>query len=196
MTRPDDPVERRVSTIGTPLECNEVRIVDPKSGRPLGPGAAGELCTRGFVMKEYYRMPAATAAAVDPEGWFHTGDLGIMDEDGYVKITGRLKDVITRNGVEIYPVEIEEVLYEIPEISEAQVFGFSASDGGQEVAAWMRLKEGAVIPLDAVEAHLQKRVEAHRRPRHYKFVSAFPMTGSGKIQKFKLAQLAKEEYKK
>ncbi|MBW1777025.1 MAG: AMP-binding protein [Deltaproteobacteria bacterium] len=196
MTRPADPIERRVSTIGVPLECNEVRIVDPKSGAVLEPGDIGELCTRGFVMKEYYHMPAATAAAVDPDGWFHTGDLGVMDEDGYVKITGRLKDVITRNGVDIYPVEIEEVLYEIPEISEAQVFGFPASGGGQEVAAWIRLKEGAVLPIHEVEGHVRNRVEPRRRPQYYKFVSGFPMTGSGKIQKFKLSRLAQEEYRK
>ncbi len=138
MTRPQDPIERRVATIGTPLECCEVRIVDPKTGQPVGPGNQGELCTRGYLMRGYYNMPAATAAAIDPEGWFHTGDLGEMDEQGYVKITGRLKDVITRDEVEIYPVEIEEILYEIPEVSEAQVFGFTATGSGQEVAAWIR----------------------------------------------------------
>ncbi len=196
MTRPEDPIERRVTTIGTPLEGSEVKIVDPESGKPVGPRTQGELCTRGFLMKHYYKMPAATAAAIDGDGWFHTGDLGEMDEEGYVKITGRLKDVITREGVTIYPVELEEVLYEIPEVSEAQVFGFPDPGKGQEVAAWIRLKEGATLSLDAVANHMEKRVAAPLRPRYYKFVSAFPMTGSGKIQKFKLAQRARQEYAK
>ena len=145
-------------------------------------------------MKEYYKMPAATAAAVDKEEWFHTGDLGEMDEKGYVKITGRLKDVIVRDGVDIYPVEVEEIIYQLPEISEAQVFGFPHSQKGQEVAAWVKLKAGAELPLDRIDQHVKAQLSEEKWPRHYKIVSEFPMTGSGKIQKFKLAEMGQDEY--
>ncbi len=194
MTHPKDPIELRVSTIGTPLPCNEIKIVDPGSGEQLASNQQGELCTRGFLMKEYYKMPAATAAAVDKEDWFHTGDLGEMDEQGYVKITGRLKDVIVRDGADIYPVEVEEIIYQLHEISEAQVFGFPHPQKGQEVAAWVKLKEGGVLSLDRIAQHVETHLPEEKWPRHYKIVSGFPMTGSGKIQKFKLAEMGKDEY--
>jgi len=196
MTHPNDPIELRVSTIGTPLGCNEVKIVDPATGETLGPGRQGELCTRGFLMKEYYKMPGATAAAIDRKNWFHTGDLGVMDQQGYIKITGRLKDVIVRRGIDIYPVEVEEVIYLLPEVSEVQVFGFDppSADIGQEVAAWIKLKEGAQLSLEAVAAHARANLPEEKIPRYYKFVSKFPMTGSGKVQKFKMAQMARKEY--
>ena len=194
MTRPDDPIELRVSTIGTPLACSEVKIVDPNSGKSLSPDEQGELCTRGFLMNEYYRMPGATAAAIDRDGWFHTGDLGTMDEKGYVRITGRLKDVIVRDGLEIYPVEIEEIVYELPEVSEVQVFGYEHETRGQEMAAWIKVKEGASLSLSTVANHLRQQLPPQHQPRHFKIVDSFPMTGSGKVQKFKLAELAAEEY--
>jgi len=194
MTHPADALELRVSTIGRPLACNEVKIVDPASGNELAPDQQGELCTRGFLMKEYYKMPAATAAAIDREKWFHTGDLGVMDPAGYVRITGRLKDVITRNHVEIYPVEIEETIYMLPEISEVQVFGFPDQNQGQEVAAWIKLKGNRKLSLEAVAAHVQAQLPVEKHPKHYKIVTEFPMTGSGKVQKFKMALLAEKEY--
>ena len=194
MTHPDDALELRVSTIGRPLACNEVKIVDPASGQPLAPDQQGELCTRGYLMKEYYKMPAATAAAVDREKWFHTGDLGMMDADGYVRISGRLKDVIVRNNIELYPVEIEETIYMLPEISEVQVFGFPDQNKGQEVAVWIKLKEHNTLSLDAIAAHVQAQLPVEQHPKYYKFVNEFPMTGSGKVQKFKMAEMAMEEY--
>ena len=194
MTHPADAIELRVSTIGTPLPCNEVKIVDPSSGESLAPDQQGELCTRGFLMKEYYKMPAATAAAVDRDQWFHTGDLGMMDSDAYVRITGRVKDVIVRNDVEIYPVEIEETIYMLPDISEVQVFGFTDPGKGQEVAAWIKLKENSNLPLESVAAHVRQHLPVEKHPKHYKVVTEFPMTGSGKVQKFKMAEMAKEEY--
>jgi fatty-acyl-CoA synthase len=194
MTHPDDALELRVSTIGRPLACNEVKIVDPASGNSLAPDQQGELCTRGFLMKEYYKMPAATAAAVDREKWFHTGDLGTMDPDGYVRITGRLKDVIVRNDIELYPVEIEEAIYMLPEISEVQVFGFPDPNKGQEVAAWIKLKEDSQLSLESIAAHVQAQLPLEKHPKYYKFVSEFPMTGSGKVQKFKMADRAGKEY--
>jgi fatty-acyl-CoA synthase len=194
MTRPEDPIELRVSTIGTPLECNEVKIADPASGEDLPPNVQGELCTRGCLMKEYYQMPAATAAAVDRAGWFHTGDLGECDEKGYFRITGRLKDVIVRDGVEIFPVEVEEVLYRIPHVSEVQVFGFPHPEKGQEVAAWIRLKEGVNLSLIDVAAHIKDHLDPERRPQYLKIVDEFPMTRSGKVQKYRLGEMASKEY--
>jgi fatty-acyl-CoA synthase len=139
-------------------------------------------------------MPAATGAAVDKENWFHTGDLGEMDEQGYVRITGRLKDVIVRDGLDIYPVEVEEIIYQLSEISEVQVFGFSHPQKGQEVAAWVKLKEGANLSTDIIAHHVETHLPEDKWPKHYKIVSAFPMTGSGKIQKFKLAEMGQDEY--
>ncbi len=192
MTHPTDPIELRVSTIGTALACNEVKIVDPATGDTLAPGHQGELCTRGFLMKKYYKMPGATAAAVDREKWFHTGDLGVMDQQGYIKITGRVKDVMVRQDVEIYPVEIEEVIYLLPEVSEAQVFGFDlpSAEKGQEIAAWIKLKEGAQLSLEAVADHVRAHLPEEKIPQHYKFVTEFPMTGSGKVQIYNMAEMA------
>jgi len=194
MTRPQDPIELRASTIGMSLGCNEVKIVDPATGEDLPPKVQGEICTKGFLMKEYYKMPGATNAAVDRKGWFHTGDLGERDDNGYIKITGRLKDVILRDGVEIYPVELEEIIYHLPEVSEVQVFGFPYPEKGQEVAAWVKLKEDSRLSIDDMSAYVREKVDPALAPRYYKIVSEFPMTRSGKIQKFKLAEMAQKEY--
>ncbi len=194
MTKPDDPIDLRVSTIGTPLECNEVKIIDPATGKDQPRGSQGELCTRGFLMKEYYKLPEATASAIDPEGWFHTGDLGVMDEKGYLRTTGRLKDVILRDGAVIHPVEVEEILYRMPEISEVQVFGFPHSERGQQMAAWVTVKEGAGTGLEEIEARLQDLLSPEMRPDRIKIVDDFPRTRSGKVQKFKLAGMAEAEY--
>jgi len=194
MTRPDDPLDIRVSTIGSALECNEVKILDPTTGEDLPPHRQGELCTRGFLMKEYYNMPAATASVIDKQGWFHTGDLGEMDENGYVKITGRLKDVIVREGVEIYPTELEEIIYKLPGVSEVQVFGFPHPEKGQEIAAWVKIKEGAQLSLESLGKYVKDNISQEKEPDYYKLVTEFPMTRSGKVQKFKLAEMAKKEY--
>ena len=145
-------------------------------------------------MKEYYKMPAATSAAIDRENWFHTGDLGEMDEKGYVKITGRLKDVIVRDGIEIYPVEVEEIIYNLSDVSETQVFGFPHPKKGQEVAAWVKLKEGSRLSLNDLIKFVQDNIDTKIAPRYLKIVSDFPMTGSGKVQKFKMAEMAQKEY--
>lgn len=193
MTFPQDSLERRVGTIGTALPCSEVKIVDPGTGDTVTPGRQGELCTRGFLMKGYYRMPAATTAAIDREGWFHTGDLGVMDDEGYVRITGRLKDVIVRGGVEIYPAEVEEIFYGLAEVSEVQVFGYEHPAKGMEVAAWVRLKEGATLSPEDLARYAEAHLEPSMRPGQYRIVDAFPMTRSGKVQKFRLAEMAAEE---
>ena len=192
MTRPDDPVELRAGTIGAALPCNEVKIVDPQTGEDMPAGIQGELCTRGFLMKGYYRLPGATANAIDREGFYHTGDLGWMNEQGYFKITGRLKDVIRRNNLDIYPSELEEILYRHPEIAEAQVFGFPHPEKGQEAAAWVRLKEGSRLTEPEVAAYLKANVDPAKMPGNIKIVENFPMTRSGKVQKFKLSRLIVE----
>ncbi|MBW1735121.1 MAG: AMP-binding protein [Deltaproteobacteria bacterium] len=194
MTHPDDPLDLRVGTIGTALECNEVKIVDPTTGDDLPPGSQGELCTRGFLMKGYYKMPGITASVIDRDGWFHTGDLGQMDENGYFRITGRLKDVIVRDGKEINPVEVEESLYRHPEVSEVQVFGFPHPDRGQEVAAWIRLKKGSSLSEISLAAYARDYVDKQSLPHYFRIVSDFPMTRSGKVQKYRLAEMALEEY--
>jgi len=194
MTHPQDPLELRASTIGTPLECNQVKIVNPATGRTVRPDTQGELCVKGLLMKGYYKMPAATASAVDKQGWFHSGDLGVIDEKGYVRITGRLKEVILRAGVPIHPAEVEEILYSLPEVSEVQVFGFPHEELGQEVAAWIKLKKGAKFTLEDLIRYAKRKIDKAKVPRHFKFVREFPMTRSGKIQKFKLAEMAVKEY--
>jgi len=196
MTRPNDSLERRVSTIGAPLECNEVKIIHAATGEDLPPDKQGELCVRGLLMKEYYKMPGATSAAIDKEGWLHTGDLGEMDGEGYVKITGRTKDVVVRDGVEIYPRELEEVLYSLPEVAEVQVFGFPNPGKGQEVAAWVKPREGAKLTVNDVARFARRKIEKTKVPHYFKIVKDFPMTPTGKVQKFKLAELAEKEYRK
>ncbi len=194
MTHPRDPTDVRVSTIGKPLECSEVKVVDPVTGEELARKTQGEICARGFLMKEYYKMPGATSAAVDREGWFHTGDLGEMDEKGYVRITGRLKDVILRGGIEIFPVEVEEVIYQLPDVSEVQVFGFPHPERGQEVAAWVKVKQDSPLSIDDILAHVEKNMDPASAPHFYRIVSSFPTTRSGKVQKYRLAEMAAREY--
>lgn len=194
MTRPEDPLERRTSTVGTPLPCCEVRVLDPLNGREVPPGIQGELCTRGHLMQGYYAMPGATAAVMDQQGWFHTGDLAVQDEEGYVRITGRHKEVIVRDGIEIYPVELEEIFYRIPEVAMVQVFGFPWPGKGKEVAVWARGREGAGDLVPALKACALDHVPEEKRPRFYRTVTEFPMTRTGKIQKYRLAELAAAEY--
>jgi len=145
-------------------------------------------------MKEYYRLPAATASAIDKEGWFHSGDLGEVSKEGYFKITGRLKDVIVRSGIEIYPTDVEEVIYKLPGVSEVQVFGFSYPGKGQEVAAWVKLREGSTLSPGDLKEYGKGNIHEDKEPHYYKFVHEFPMTRSGKVQKFRLAELAEKEY--
>ena len=194
MTRPDDPVELRVSTVGRPLPPVEVKLIDPQSGREVPIGAVGEICARGLNMKGYYKMPAATASAIDPEGWLHTGDLGTMDADRYVRTTGRIKEVIVREEETIYPAEIEEILFSHPKISNAQVFGVPSRTSGEDVAAWIKPEEGAVITEDEVLRYCRGKLPSTRLPRYIKFVKEFPTTPLGKVQKFRMREIAIKEY--
>jgi fatty-acyl-CoA synthase len=193
-TRPDDPLELRVSTVGKHLPNVEVKIIDPQSGQEVTAGAVGEICAKGLNMKGYYKMPAATANAIDSEGWLHTGDLGTMDEKGYVRTTGRLKEVISKAGETIYPTEIEEVLFSYPKILNVQVFGVPNSEIGEEVVAWIRLEEGTTATEQEILQYCQGRLPDSHLPRYMKFVNEFPMTPLGKVQKFKMREIVIKEY--
>ncbi|MGE5577177.1 MAG: AMP-binding protein [Syntrophothermus sp.] len=193
-TRTDDPIELRVSTVGKALPGVEVKIVDPSSGKEVPRGVPGELCTRGYhVMKGYYKMPEATASAIDQEGWLHTGDLAKMDENGYCNITGRAKDMIIRGGENIYPREIEEFLYTFPKIRDVQIVGVPDVKYGEEVMAFVILKDGQESTPEEIREYCRGKIANHKIPRYIKFIAAFPMTASGKIQKYKLRESAIQE---
>jgi fatty-acyl-CoA synthase len=191
-TRRDDPLELRVGTVGRALPNVEVKIVDAVN-RELPPGEQGELCTRGYhVMKGYYKMPEATAKAIDAGGWLHTGDLAVMDENGNCRITGRIKDMIIRGGENIYPREIEEFLYTHPAIRDVQVYGVPSRKYGEEVAASIMLKPGEEISAETIQAYCRDKIAFHKIPAHIFFVEDYPTTASGKIQKYKLREQATE----
>ena len=196
-TLADDSIERRVSTVGKVLPGVAVRLIDPETDREVGPGQQGELQTRSaMVMKGYYNMPDATAAAIDAEGWLHTGDLATVDEDGYYKITGRLKDMIIRGGENIYPREIEEFLYTHPQIADVQVIGVPNERFGEEVMAWVQLRPDAdtgAVNADSIRDYCRGRIAHYKVPRYVKITDQFPMTVTGKIQKFRMRELAVEE---
>lgn len=195
-TRTDDPIERRVETVGKKLPHVEVKIVDPKSGRTLPPGEQGELCTRGYhVMKGYYKMEEETKKVIDKDGWLHTGDLGSMDEEGYVRITGRLKDMIIRGGENIYPREIEEFLYTHPAVRDVQVVGVPDEKYGEKVAAFIQLQPNEKVTEKEIKQYCEGKIARFKIPEHVFFVDAYPMTASGKIQKYKLRENAKEKIK-
>ena len=173
---------RKAGSIGTPIEGVEMRVVDPE-GNEVAPGEVGEIAIRGHnVMKGYWRRPEATAAAI-PDGWFRTGDLGRVDEDGYFFIVDRKKDMIIRGGYNVYPREIEEVLYEHPDVAEAAVVGLPDPLLGEEVAAAVALKPGATVTVDELRAYVKARVAAYKYPRHVWFVDALPKGPTGKILK-------------
>ncbi|MFZ5632514.1 MAG: AMP-binding protein [Bacillota bacterium] len=191
MTRTTDPIELRVSTVGKALPNVEVKIVDPATGETVPPGVQGELCTRGYhVMKGYYNMPEATASAIDGDGWLHTGDLAVMDENGYCKITGRLKDMIIRGGENIYPREIEEFLYTNPKIKDVQVVGVPSAKYGEEVVAFIQLKEGQTATEEEIKDYCRDKISRIKIPAFVLFTDAYPTTASGKIQKYKLREQA------
>ena len=194
-TAADDPLERRVSTVGRVHPHLEVKLVDPDTGAVVPRGAPGELCTRGYsVMLGYWDNPTATAAAIDRAGWMHTGDLATMDDDGYLKIVGRLKDMIIRGGENVYPREVEEFLHTHPGVSEAQVIGVPSERYGEEVMAWVRLKPGVTLEIAELHAHCHGRIASYKIPRHWKLVDEFPMTVTGKVQKFLMRELAQGNF--
>jgi fatty-acyl-CoA synthase len=193
-TRADDPLELRVETVGRPLPGVEVKIYDPATGRDLPDNEQGELCTRGHVvMLGYYKNAEATKAAIDADGWLHTGDLAVRLPNGYYKITGRLKDMVIRGGENIYPREIEEFLFTHPAVEQVSVVGVPDPKYGEELCAWIKLKAGESTTAEQIRDFCRAKLAHFKVPKHVKFVEQFPQTVTGKIQKFKIRDLMKEE---
>ena len=194
MTSTDDPIEVRVATVGKKIPHVEAKIVDPETGEDAPFDTQGEIVARGYnLMKGYYKMPEATAQAIDADGWLHTGDLGTMDKDGYFKITGRLKDMIIRGGENIYPREIEEFLYTNAKVRDVQVIGVPDKRYGEEVLACIVLKDGEEATEEEMIEFVKNGLSRFKAPRYVRFVETFPMTASGKIQKYKMREWAIEE---
>jgi fatty-acyl-CoA synthase len=190
----DDPIEARVSTVGRIHPHVECKIINPDSGELVPRGIPGELCTRGYsVMLGYWNDPQATAVSIDSDAWMHSGDLAVMREDGYVNISGRIKDMIIRGGENIYPREIEEFLHSHPKISEVQVIGVPDLKYGEEVCAWIRLVDGAHATADELREYCRGQIERCKIPRHIRFVTEFPTTVTGKIQKFRMREISISE---
>jgi fatty-acyl-CoA synthase len=194
-TRTDDPLELRVSSVGRKLPDVEVRILSVETDEDCGPGEQGELLTRGYhVMRGYYKMDEKTAEVIDDEGWLHTGDLAVMDEEGYVRITGRAKDMIIRGGENVYPREIEEFLYTHPDISDVQVYGVPDEKYGEKVAAAVQLRQDSELTAEDVKDFCRENIARYKVPEYVDFVEEYPMTASGKIQKYKLREAAVERH--
>ncbi|HXZ25034.1 MAG TPA: AMP-binding protein [Nitrospiria bacterium] len=196
VTAPDDTLERRTETVGTNLPHQEVKIVDLSTGRTAPTGRVGEICFRGYhVMRGYYGDEEATRRAIDPQGWLHSGDLGAMDDDGYVRVTGRLKEMIIRGGEKIFPREIEDYLFTHPNVAEVAVFGVPDPFYGEEVAAWIQLHPGGRATEEEIREYCKGKIAHFKIPRYILFVKEFPMTVTGKIQKFRLREIAMEQFR-
>ncbi len=193
-TRVDDPLEKRVGSVGRVHPHVEAKVIDPASGRIVPPGTPGELCSRGYmVMLGYWNNPEGTATAIDAARWMHTGDLATIDEEGYCNIVGRIKDMIIRGGENIYPREVEEFLYTHPKVQDVQVIGVPSSKYGEEVMAWVQLKEGVSADAEEIRQYCRGKIAHYKIPAYVKFVDGFPMTVTGKIQKYKMREIATEE---
>lgn len=192
-TTTDDSIEHRVNTVGRAFPGVETKIINPETGETLGPGQIGEFCARGYnVMKGYYKMPEATAQAIDKDGWLHTGDLATVDKDGYYKITGRMKDMIIRGGENIYPKEIEDFIYTHPKVRDVQVVGIPSKVYGEEIMAYVIPKEGVALTEEEIKEFVLSSMAKHKVPSFVSFIDAFPMNAAGKILKYKLREMAIE----
>ncbi len=190
-TTTDDPIELRVSTVGTVFPHVEAAVLDPETYEPLPPNTIGEICCRGYnVMKGYYKMTEETKKAIDENGWLHSGDLGTCDENGYYRITGRIKDMIIRGGENIYPREIEEFLYTVDGVKDAQVVGIPDEKYGEIVGAFAMLNDGIQLTEEDIQDYARTKIARYKVPKHIFFVKEYPLTASGKVQKFKLRELA------
>ncbi len=193
-TKTDDAIEKRVSSVGKAHPGVEVKIIDPATGEDTPSGVPGELCTRGYlVMKGYYKNEEATKAAIDSNGWLHTGDIAVMDEEGYIDITGRMKDMVIRGGENIYPKEVEEFLYQHPLIQDVQVVGVPDEKYGEELMAWIILKAGASLTVEELKEYCKGKISFHKIPKYVEFIDSYPMTASGKIQKFLLREMSRQK---
>jgi len=190
----DDSLEKRVNTVGKPLPFIEIKIVNPETGEEVGVGVDGEFCVRGYnVMKGYYKLEDETKAAIDNDKWLHTGDLARIDEDGYYKITGRIKDMIIRGGENIYPKEIEDLIYTHNAVKDVAVVAIPSQKYGEEVCAFVILKQDAKATEDDIRSFVNKNLAKHKVPSRVLFIDKFPLTASGKIQKYLLREKAIEE---
>jgi fatty-acyl-CoA synthase len=197
MTMPDDSIEHRVGSVGKVMAWQELKVIDPASGKTVPRHVQGEICFRGYNrMSRYYNNPEATRETIDETGWLHSGDLGTMDDEGYVKITGRIKEMVIRGGENIYPREIEEFLRGMPELLDVYVIGVPDRKFGEELMAWVLPRNGKVLNDAACKEFCKGKIAHYKVPRYWKFVSStedFPMTVTGKIQKFKMRELAVAE---
>jgi len=194
LTDRDDSLERRTETVGRNLPHQEVKIVDVVAGQTLPLGEVGEICFRGYhIMRGYYAQPEKTAEAIDEGGWLHSGDLGTMDGDGYVRITGRLKEMIIRGGENIYPREIEDFIFSHPKVAQVAVFGVPDDYYGEEVMAWIQLHPGESCSEEELRDHCRAHMAHFKVPRYIWFVDEFPMTVTGKLQKFRMREMALEK---
>ena len=194
-TRAEDDIRRRVESVGRAMPGIEVRIVDPETHELLSAGTQGEVCCRGYnVMKGYYNLPEATAATIDADGWLHSGDLGVMDENGYLAITGRHKDMIIRGGENIYPREIEEFLFQMKGVLDVQVAGVPSPKYGEEIGAFIKLKDGARYAPEDVRDFCRGKISHYKIPRYVAFVDDYPMTANGKVQKYKLRDMSADMF--
>jgi fatty-acyl-CoA synthase len=190
-TRPGDPFDRKVATVGVPLPHTEVKIIDPATGEVVSVGERGELCYRGFlVMSGYYRMPEKTAETIDADGWVHSGDLATMNAQGYLNIVGRLKDMVIRGGENLFPREIEEFLVRHPKLADVQVVGVPDTYFGEELLAVVIPKAGVQVTEEELRDHCRGQINHQKIPRYFQFVESYPLTGSGKVQKFVLREQA------
>jgi fatty-acyl-CoA synthase len=195
MTRRDDPVKLRVASVGRLLPDIEGKIIDQEMGIDLPPNTQGEIVTRSAcVMKGYYKMPEATAEAIDRYKWLHTGDLGEIDENGYFKVTGRIKDMIIRGGENIYPRELEEFLDKNPKVMNVQVIGIPDKKYGEQVLAAIQLKANQTASAEEFVEFCKGKIARHKIPKYWEFVDSYPMTASGKIQKFKMKEIFEKKY--
>jgi fatty-acyl-CoA synthase len=193
MTAVDCPLDKRVTTVGRAIGHTEIKLVDP-SGETVPIGEKGEICCRGYnVMSGYWQDPAKTAATIDGEGWLHSGDIGVMDSEGYVQIVGRSKELIIRGGENIYPREVEERLYDHPAVQDAAVFGIDSDRYGEEVCAWIKLRPGCDADEEEIKHFLSARIAYFKVPRYIRFVDEYPMTVTGKLQKFRMKELMSAE---
>jgi len=194
MVRVDDTLEHRCETVGQVMPHTEIKIIDPGSGQIVSRGEPGEFCARGYpVMRGYWNDPQRTGEAIDPGGWMHSGDLATLDEEGYVRIVGRIKDMVIRGGENVYPREIEEFLYTHPQIADVQVIGVPDERYGEELMAWVIQRPGASLSEDEVREFCRGQIAHFKVPRYIKFVDDFPMTVTGKVQKFKMRETAIQE---
>ncbi|HWB26151.1 MAG TPA: AMP-binding protein [Chitinophagaceae bacterium] len=188
------PLQKQVSTVGTVQDHLEIKIISPETGQVTPRGVPGELCTRGYsVMLKYWNNPQATASVLDEAGWMHTGDIGVMDEEGYINIAGRIKDIIIRGGENISPREIEEFLYTHEAIADVQVIGVPDEKFGEEVMAWVKLKAGASTTAKQLEAFCEEQIAHYKVPKYWKFVDAFPVTITGKVRKVEMREISVKE---